>query len=154
MDEPEGASILPPVSKVDIVLSPEQRDTTALLQRLFGRPIADRYTDFCRLASDASGLRVSRPMAAHALRELESMLRQALEAPFDARSVANPSDPERVNEIKASMQRLGFDADAIRRALSGLEPRVSHKTQIIKIAERLGLAAESDIARAWVSLLR
>jgi hypothetical protein len=152
MDEPEGASILPPVSKVDIVLSPEQRDTTALLQRLFGRPVADRYTDFCRLASGASGLRVSRPMAAHALRELESMLRQALEAPFDARSVTNPSDPKRVNEIKSSMQRLGFNADAIRRALSGLEPRVNHKTQIIKIAERLGLAADSDIARAWVSL--
>jgi hypothetical protein len=53
-------------------LSPEQQDTAALLQRLFGRVIVDRYTDFLRLAGSTTGLRVSCPLAAHALRELES----------------------------------------------------------------------------------
>jgi len=152
MDEPEDASILPPSPQTGILLLPEQRDTTALLQRLFGKPIADRYVDFCRLASGTSGLRVSRPMAAHALRELESMLRQALEAPFEARAVTDPSDPERTRDAKTSLGSLGFDDEAIRRAVAGLEPRVSHKTQIVKIAERLGLAADSDITQAWVSL--
>ncbi|MFB6453562.1 hypothetical protein [Bradyrhizobium tunisiense] len=64
-------------------LSPEQQNTTTLIQRLLGKRIADRYVDFCRLAAGAFALRVSSPMAAHALRELESILRQTLEVPMD-----------------------------------------------------------------------
>ena len=40
--------------------------------------MADGYVDFCRLASGALPLRVSIPLAAHAWRELESILRQTL----------------------------------------------------------------------------
>ena len=47
-------------------LSAEQQDTTNLLERLLGRAIADRYVDFCRLASGVFELRVARPVAAHA----------------------------------------------------------------------------------------
>jgi hypothetical protein len=36
-------------------LSPEQQNTTALIQRLLGKRIADRYVDFCRLAIGAIG---------------------------------------------------------------------------------------------------
>ena len=56
-------------------LSPEEQDTASLLRRLLGKAIADRYVDFCRLAGGVFALNVSRPVAAHALRELDSMLR-------------------------------------------------------------------------------
>jgi hypothetical protein len=59
-------------------LSPEQQDTASLLRRLLGQAIADRYVDFCRLAAGAFTLNVSRPVAAHALRELDSLLRHIL----------------------------------------------------------------------------
>lgn len=61
-------------------LSPEQHNTTSLIWQLLGigKSIADRYVDVCRLASGALPLRVSIPVAAHALRELESILRQTL----------------------------------------------------------------------------
>jgi hypothetical protein len=49
-------------------LSLEQQNTAALIQQLLGKSMADRYVDFCRLASAALPLRVSIPVAAHALR--------------------------------------------------------------------------------------
>jgi hypothetical protein len=73
-----------PVNAFD--LSPEQQETASLLQRLLGSAIANRYVDFCRLAAGAFALNVSRPMAAHALRELDSMLRGALEVPMEAKA--------------------------------------------------------------------
>jgi hypothetical protein len=54
-----------PINAFD--LTPEQQDTLVLLRRLFGKAIADRYTDFCRLAAGAFDLHVARPIAAHAL---------------------------------------------------------------------------------------
>jgi len=42
-------------------LSGEQQNTAALLERLLGRAIANRYVDFCRLAAGAFALHVSRP---------------------------------------------------------------------------------------------
>ena len=71
-------------------LSPEQQETASLLQRLLGKAISDRYADFCRLAAGAFRLNVSRPMAAHALRELDSMLRRVLEVPMEIKAAANP----------------------------------------------------------------
>jgi hypothetical protein len=54
-------------------LSAEQQNTASLLDRLLGKAISDRYVvDFCRLAAGAFALNVSRPIAAHALRELLS----------------------------------------------------------------------------------
>jgi len=66
-----------PINAFD--LSPEQQETASLLQRLLGSAIANRYVDLCRLSAGAFALNVSRPMAAHALRELDSMLRGTLE---------------------------------------------------------------------------
>jgi hypothetical protein len=56
-------------------LSPEQRDTARLLDELLGQAIAARYEDFCRLSSGAFTINAAKPMALHALRELNSMLR-------------------------------------------------------------------------------
>jgi hypothetical protein len=133
-------------------LTPEQQHTLALLQRLFGTAIADRYTDFCRLAAGAFDLHVARPIAAHALRELDSMLRQVLEVPMDAKATHDQDNAEKVEKAKQDLIALGFDEAAIQRASSALKPRFSHKNQIRKIVTRLGLAPDGDVANCWTSL--
>jgi hypothetical protein len=129
MDEPVNTFDLPP----------EQQDTATLLRRLLGKAIADRYTDFCRLAAGAFALRVSRPMAAHALRELESMLRQVLEVPMEARAYEGLIDRERREEAGKALTALGFEDGAIQRATDALKPRLNHKTQILKMSLGLDL---------------
>ena len=51
------------------------------------------------------------------------------------------------------LEALGFDEDAVRRALGALKPRNSHKTQIEKICEQLGLGSDGDVASMWKSLI-
>src|SRR5712691_10746759 len=133
-------------------LAPEQQDTASLLERLRGRAIADRYIDFSRLAASATGLRVSRPLAAHALRELESMLRRSLEAPMDAKAVPTAQESDRLKRAIETLQGLGYEEGAVDNAVAELAPRHNHATQIRLIADRLGLAPDGDIATAWVSL--
>jgi hypothetical protein len=133
-------------------LSAEQQNTAALLERLLGRAIANRYVDFCRLAAGAFALHVSRPVAAHALRELESMLRGTLAVPMEATDSEETPDQERLEKARNRLAELGFDAEAINQALNKLKPRLSHKAQIRKIVGRLGLAPDGDIANSWVSL--
>lgn len=65
-------------------LSPEQADTDRVLRRLLGTAVADRYADFCRLVAGTLPLTVSRPLAGHALRELDSLIRHVLAVPMDA----------------------------------------------------------------------
>jgi hypothetical protein len=133
-------------------LSPEQQNTAALLERLLGQTIADRYVDFCRLAGGAYALRVSRPVAAHALRELDSMLRHVLEAPMEARTTETAADRKRIERARRLLQEAGFDEPALQRATTALKPRLSHKAQIRRIVERLGLASDGDIANQWIAL--
>jgi hypothetical protein len=134
-------------------LSAEQQHTAALLYRLLGKAIADRYVDFCRLAAGRFGLRVSRPLAAHVLRELDSMLRHVLAVPMEAKA-EQQGDPERLEEAKQSLTALGFSDAAILDAVKTLKPRLNHKSQIEKIASRLGFDRDSDIAKSWVSLCK
>jgi hypothetical protein len=139
-----------PVNTFD--LSPEQQDTASLLERLLGKAIADRYVDFCRLAAGAFALKVSRPVAAHALREVDSTLRDVLEVPMEAKASEQPHDVEKLDAARRQLSALGFDEPAIQRATSSLRPRLTHKTQIRKIVARLGLDPEGDIAKQWTSL--
>jgi len=134
-------------------LSAEQQNTASLLERLLGKAIADRYSDFCSLAAGASSLRVSRPIAAHALRELESIIRSVLAVPMDA----TPSDEDdtvkqKRESVRKFLSEQGFDTEAINRAVEGLKPRKAHKDQIRKIVETLGFAPDSDVAKAWLLL--
>jgi len=133
-------------------LAPEQQHTVALLERLLGRAIANRYVDFSQLAASATGLRVSRPLAAHALRELESMIRASLVVPMDANAAFDEQDAKRSEKASEILKEIGYDDKAIERARKDLAPRLNHATQIKLIAQRLGLSADSDIAVAWVSL--
>ena len=139
-----------PVNKFDLL--PDQKDTASLLQGLLGKTFADRYVDFCRLAAGAFDLRVSRPVAAHALRELESSLRQVLEVPMEAKTPTQTLDPAKRQATEEKLKEFGFGADAIREAIKALTPRVNHKAQIRQIAARLGLAEDGDVAKSWLSL--
>jgi hypothetical protein len=139
-----------PINAFD--LSPEQQETASPLQRLLGSAIANRYVDLCRLSAGAFALNVSRPMAAHALRELDSMLRGALEVPMEARGPETAKDAEQIAEARKQLRALGFEDQVIDRAARELKPRLNHKQQIRQIVSRLGLAPSGDIANLWASL--
>lgn len=133
-------------------LSLEQQDTALRLNRLLGKAVADRYIDFCRLSAGAFALNVSLPIAAHALRELDSMLRQVLEVPMDARASLPPKMFPTLDRAKNALTALGFDKDTVRRAVESLKPRNSHKTQIRLIVARLGLDPDGDVAMRWADV--
>ena len=133
-------------------LSLEQRDTAKLLNGLLGQAIAARYEDFCRLSSGACALNVSKPMAAHALRELDSMLRNVLAIPMGAVPVEDGGFQEQLEAARKQLKAIEFDDHAIERAITALEPRLKHKAQIQKICTQLGLAGDGDIATKWIAL--
>jgi len=133
-------------------ITAEQQDTASLLDRLLGKAIADRYVDFCRLAAGAFALNVSRPVTAHALRELDSTLRHVLAVPMEAKTPDQPENSTQIEEARKQLGVLGFGEPEIQRAIAGLSPRLTHKSQIRKIVTRLGLDPEGDIARQWISL--
>jgi hypothetical protein len=134
----------------DFARTPEQKDTVAHVDRLLGHAVANRYVDFCRLAAAATGLHVGRPLAAHALRELESMLRSSLKVPMEADQ--EPPKDARAAEARTALQALGYDKAKVDEALKRLAPRVTQATEIRAIAERLGLAGDSDVVKAWIDL--
>lgn len=108
----------------DSQLTTEQQDTAKLLDRLLGRALSERYVVFCLLASGAFELRVSRPVAAHALRELESMLRDALVVPMEVEPGDVAVDPVWFSRARAALEEFGFEGAPIERALIALKPRV------------------------------
>jgi hypothetical protein len=129
-------------------LSLEQRDTDSLIRRLLGPQIADRYVDFCRLAAGECALRVSTPMAGHALRELEGIVRQTLAAPMEATLTPSAEALAMLDDAKTQLRALGFTKTQIDDAINkGLAPRLSHAEQIEAIVKRLGLAPDGDSAR-------
>src|ERR1700733_14051197 len=113
-------------------LSPEQQDTAALLKELLGQTMADRYIDVCRLSAGAFELRISAPVAAHAMREFESALRRILEVPMEAKVKQTAQEEERLTTAKKSLKELGFNNDAIAEAAKKLQSP-KHKDQIHKI---------------------
>jgi hypothetical protein len=133
-------------------LSVEQADTDRLLRQLLGTAIADRYADFCHLASGRLQLAVSRPLAGHAMRELDSLIRHVLAVPMDARAVDNPKQSKLRADARRALFEMGFDEAAVQRAEAALKPRLSHKVQIKKLVTRLGLAPDGDVATLWIKL--
>ena len=133
-------------------LTPEQHQIAALLERLLGRAVANRYIDFTRLASASTGLRASIPMAAHALRELDGIVRDALRVPMEAELAESDHDVARLKRALKLLKNSGYGAAALQRARKALTPRHNHATEIKLIAARLGFSADSDIVRAWISL--
>jgi hypothetical protein len=139
-----------PVNTFD--LSPEQRDTANLLNELLGQTIAARYEDFCRLSAGAFALNVSKPMAAHALRELDSMLRYVLAVPMEAVAVEEAGFQDKLKDARKQLRALRLDDGAVNRAIIALAPRINHKVQIQKIVTQLGLDPQGDIGHRWTAL--
>jgi hypothetical protein len=134
-------------------LSPEQTQTGSLLRQLLGNAIANRYLDFCKLANGAILLHATRPLAGHALRELESLLRQVLAAPLDAVAPDDPDEKRRRQKaLKALKVEFDYDEESLQRAQKALRPSLSHRKQILRIVDRLGFAPDADITKAWIAL--
>jgi hypothetical protein len=133
-------------------LSSEQRDTRNLLHELLGQSITARFEDFCRLSTSVFVLNISTPLAAQTLRKLESMLRTVLEVPMEAIVAEEPGYNSKLDAARNLLSKLKFDQGAIDRAISGLEPRINHKTPVRTIVSRLGLDPNGDIANLWTKL--
>ena len=87
----------------------------------------------------------------HALRELDSLLRQVLAVPMEAVALDDQDQRDLRRKARQMLRQLGYDDAAIQRAGDALKPRYSHRTQIQKIVERLGLAPHGGIAKLWIS---
>jgi len=124
----------------------EQQDTLALLH---GCSEGDRgrYVDFCVLADRSIRLNVARPIAAHALRELDSMLRAFLKCRWRLKQ-RESGDIDGIEKAKQQLTALGFDERAIVAPRCALKPRFffSAKTQIRKSSRAAGLAPDGDVA--------
>src|SRR5262245_25586374 len=118
-------------------LSAEQADTNRRIQQLLGTAVAYRYVDFCGVASRTFPLIVSAPLAGHALRELDSLVRHVLAAPMEARAADSAEEAKRRREARAKLKEMGFDEPALQRAEKALKPAFSHKKQIQQIVTRL-----------------
>ena len=135
-------------------LSAEQGDTDRALRQLFGTAIADRYVDFCRLCSGRLPLKVSRPLAGHALRELDSLIRGVLAASMDALAQDGEQQAKTRADALRVLKEMKFDEQTRQRAEKALKPQFNHRTQIEKIVKQLGLAPDGDIAKLWVELTK
>lgn len=132
----------------------EQADTDRALRQLFGTAIADRYVDFCRLCSGRLPLRVSRPLAGHALRELDSLIRSVLAAPMEALPQEDEHQAKKRAAALNALKDMEFDEATLQRTERALKPQLNHRTQIEKIVKQLGLAPDGDIAKLWFELTR
>ena len=134
-------------------LSAEQADTDRLLRRLLGTAIADRYGDFCRLASGRLPLAVSRPLAGHAMRELDSLIRHVLAVPMDARAVDDPEQTKQRADARKALIEMGFDEAAAQRAEAALKPRLSHKHKLENLSRGLGSLQMATWRRSGSNLI-
>ncbi len=145
---------LPTVSDEGGNLTSEQQDTAKLLEELLGKSVADRYVDFCKLSAGSLGLRVSLPMAAHALREMDSIFRETMEEFAGVNPGPGEGELKKQAEAAEALRKIGYDEDAIKRAVARLQPPDSHKGAIRKVVAWLGLAEDGDIAKNWLAVSR
>ena len=85
---------------------------------------------FCRLCSGRLPLKVSRPLAGHALRELDSSIRSVLAAPMDALPQEDEQQVKRRADALRTLKDMKFDEETLQRADQALKPKLSHRTQI------------------------
>lgn len=133
-------------------LTPEQNQTTETLRLLLGTAIAHRYVDFCKLASEMLPLHTARPLAAHALRELEALVRAVLAAPMDAILVESAEAKIARRKAVKAVKTFGYGDEVLQGVSKQLEPRMNHKRQIERICERLGFAPDDEVVASWQAL--
>jgi hypothetical protein len=83
---------------------------------------------------------------------LDSTLRHVLAVPLDVKAIEKQEDAAELERAREALKAIGYDNDRIREALKKLKPTLSHKAQIEKIVERLGLDPDGDVARQWTSV--
>jgi hypothetical protein len=137
-------SRLPPTS--------EQAATAETLRLLLGPAVANRYVDFCQLVSGTLPLHTTLPLAAHALRELEALVRAVLATPMDAVLVESPEAKVVRKKAVKAVKAFGYDDEVLQGVSKQLEPRLNHKRQIERICERLGLGPDADVVVCWQAL--
>jgi hypothetical protein len=94
-------------------LTSEQTATAETLRLLLGTAVANRYMDFCQLVGGTLPLHTTLPLAAHALRELEALVRAVLAAPMDAVVAESPEAKIQRRKAVESLKALGYDDDAL-----------------------------------------
>jgi hypothetical protein len=132
--------------------SEQQGATAQLLTQVLGATFADRYLDACRLASGTLPLRVSRPLAAHAMREFESSLRDVLAIHGENNAKPAAISKRTLKLLSAAIKDLGFDTGAMQRVRKAVEPRQNQRTQILRILAWLGLPESDQVSQAWLAL--
>jgi len=152
--QPDSVTAPEPSDTAPFVQSPEQQHIVGLLERLLGPALANRYKDFCRLTSGTTGLRATKPMAAHALRELDSMVRGALVVPMEAKAVEKEKDVIRLKDALKTLKSKGYGPEPLQRAAKALKPQHNHAAEIKVIGARLGLSEDSETVQAWISLTK
>ncbi|WP_143279327.1 hypothetical protein [Bradyrhizobium ottawaense] len=75
-----------------------------------------------------------------------------LAVPMEAKAPDNPEQKKLRRKAQQMLKSMGFDEPAVQRAADALRPKHSHRNQIQRIVERLGLAPNGDIANLWISL--
>jgi hypothetical protein len=133
-------------------LTSERTATAETLRLLLGTAVANRYMDFCQLVSGTLPLHTTLPLAAHALRELEALVRAVLAAPMDAVVAESPEAKIQRKKAVESLKAFGYDDDALQGVSGKLEPRVNHRLQIERICDRLGLDPDADVVVCWQAL--
>lgn len=117
---------------------PRQQQIHGRLARLVGQNAADFYRDACRLMSGSIDppLTTTTNMVAHALREVESALRQVL-APLAARRLPTTA-PTATAEVPADTEEeIG---------------RGTHKEQVIAALTGLRIPLNDELAKAWLAI--
>ena len=145
---------LPTASDESGNLTSEQQDTAKLLEELLGKAVADRYVDFCKLSAGSLGLRVSLPMAAHALREMDSIFRETMEefAGVKSRPRRSRAGEAGIGWRSAAQARLRRGCDQARSsAPSGARQPQGRDQENRRVA---GLAEDGDIAKNWLAVSR
>ena len=101
-----------------------------------------------------SSVEGSRPLAGHALRELDSSIRSVLAASMDALPQEDEQQVKRRADVLRTLKDMKFDEETLQRADQALKPKLNHRTQIERIVKQLGLAPDGDVAKLWIELTK
>ncbi|PSO22718.1 hypothetical protein C7G41_33915 [Bradyrhizobium sp. MOS002] len=142
----------PPAPPHVVPLTSEQTETAETLRLLLGTAVANRYIDFCQIVGGTLPLLANLPPAAHALRELEGLVRAVLAAPMDAIPTESADSEKTRNEALEALKAFGYDNEVLENVSKQLKPRQNHRFQIERISDRLGLALDSEVVSNWLLL--
>lgn len=134
-------------------MTPEQRTIADELDRLLGPEAARRFRDCCRIMTDPR-LESPAPLLGHGLRELESLVRDALTIPGAAATAPTPQLQATASQAEAALRQIGIaqgEAAAIGRQIAN---RNRHNREVTAILSWLELPHDGDTGRRWRSIIQ